>query len=184
MSHGHLVSAGLHEPGSINRRFRHELWRDNNNLSLLLLHFLYFLAEIDGAQTLPKLDECRLVDAAALSTTRVARRISPRRGAHLLLNYSYMHAELRDARENPLSARRAGAKGPLESISNGYNSCLALRSGGAEGANGHRVMQTTRAELLHGMDVLTDDAGVHCGTSTRRRRRSWSPNRADHPIRR
>ena len=57
-----------------------------------------------------------------------------------------------------------GCKGPLESRSNSYNSCLALRSGGAEGANGHRVMQTTRSELLHGMDVLIDDADVHCGT--------------------
>lgn len=110
------------------------------------------------------MDECRAVTAAAPPTTQVARRISPRRGAHLLQNPSYMHDGLRDARENPLSARRAGAKGPLESRSNSYNSCLALRSGGAEGANGHRVMQTTRSELLHGMDVLIDDADVHCGT--------------------
>ena len=146
--------------------------------------FVYFLAGLNGAQTLPKLDECRAVTAAAPPTTRVARRISPRRGAHLLQNLAYMHAELRDARINPLSARCAGAKEPLECRSNGYNWCLALRSGGAEGAKGHRVMQTTRSDLLHGMDVLIGDAGVHCGTSTRRRRRSWSPNRADHPIRR
>ena len=50
-------------------------------------------------------------DRAADHASR--RRISPLSGAaHLLHNLAYMHAELCDARINPLSARCAGAKGP------------------------------------------------------------------------